>query len=1164
MNPSIPKRYEVRSLLGEGGSGRVYRVYDSIRDRELALKLVTAGESAFLRREFDTLRQIRHENLIQVFDWGALPSGEAYYTMELIEGGDWSRRMGKPQSPDEVRHILTGLLRGLAHLHCHGEIHGDLKPGNILLGAGGVVKITDAGMGGSEGLAEGLSGTPGYAAPEVWEGSPADARSDIYSVGVMAYEALSGKHPFAGRTVRDVVSGQLEGWVPSLGVHGIRVPIDLERVVMRALERKPGMRQGSTDELMEGMGIQDRVGEILGGKLVGRNRELQEIEMMIHSDQPGMATLLHIHGEPGVGKSALLDEACARLITRGGRALQIDLGRGKPLEELIREYLAPQEEWGGEGRQDWAEDLQSMLWKAGQRSPVLLCQVGDDGAVVRQLLKSLARYVWALSLDNRSASHVVIVLQSTTTCRPSEQFEREVSIPPLEAADCGFLLEKTLGQSSVQRELIDRLHALSGGNPGVLRSALASLIDGQLLQRRDGRWMFRETTQIHSLRLDAGINPWVISWRHLTPGERNILLTLSLFRAPLPLAKVMRLCSGESVKTTLSSLQAKGFVRNTREGWSCASESVMHAIHELASPESQAQTAAVVLNSLTDSSEAEEKADLELRYRPSVDALNRGFRAAELALDRGDQYLGIARLRICLEICERAGLESRSRDICLGLAVLLRQLGDEDGALSYLQDHECWSNGLASASQGAGRNHTLGLISMAKGDLESSRQQLTKGVEMAAKTGDQSLLLRCHADLAELDWRHGDEQTRLGVIDRVRSVLTLDSRDGSLRNERAALMYELGAAMIVAGQSRDSTGMLCQALETADSDYWKMRISNALASANHYLGDLDEELKWLDRAWTFAERSRSDSFKARILSNRGGMLYHNGHFSEAADQNRLSASWARRVGNRFEYIAGCLGVGICNIHLANYEIALATAAEVMTAAKEFQDPNYVARALEIAGLANYFLGLEEPSRRCVRDALASLRNRGHMEVKPRLDWLLARILRGEGKLQESMRLLVGAETKLLETKDPEDLWGVQIEINLVRAQTGDPETAIRSIVDILRESEEKRFFVVAVPAALAIGDILDEHGSPGRNLRDVLAVGLERAERAGMRELAWRLSYRMGSLAWKAGEKREGQIRSAHAIRILREIAGALTEDHRKNYLAATHVASALHVMGAS
>src|SRR5438093_5840577 len=230
-NPSVPKRYEVRSLLGEGGSSRVYRVQDSIRDRELALKLVTSSESAFLRREFDTLRQIRHENLIQVFDWGTLPSGDAYYTMELIDGGDWGSRMGVAQPAEEVRRILAGVLRAIAHLHSHREIHGDLKPGNILLGRGGVVKVVDVGMGGTVGEGVGSSGTPGYVAPEVWQGSDADEKSDLYSVGVLAYEALVGKHPFAGRTVREVVSGQLEGWVTSPGVHGIHVLADLERAV---------------------------------------------------------------------------------------------------------------------------------------------------------------------------------------------------------------------------------------------------------------------------------------------------------------------------------------------------------------------------------------------------------------------------------------------------------------------------------------------------------------------------------------------------------------------------------------------------------------------------------------------------------------------------------------------------------------------------------------------------------------------------------------------------------------------------------------------------------------------------------------------------------------------------------------------------------------------
>src|SRR5216117_50501 len=175
--PTLPVRYTIRTLLGTGGSGRVYHAHDSIRDLDVALKLVSPAESAWLRREFDTLRQILHENLIRVFDWGTLGSGEAYYTMELVNGEDWGEGMRAPQSTDEVRRVLTGLLRGLAHLHCHSEVHGDLKPGNVLLGQGDLIKVADVGMRGASGDLPRQSGTPGYAAPEVWEDREADARS---------------------------------------------------------------------------------------------------------------------------------------------------------------------------------------------------------------------------------------------------------------------------------------------------------------------------------------------------------------------------------------------------------------------------------------------------------------------------------------------------------------------------------------------------------------------------------------------------------------------------------------------------------------------------------------------------------------------------------------------------------------------------------------------------------------------------------------------------------------------------------------------------------------------------------------------------------------------------------------------------------------------------
>ncbi|HXL15634.1 MAG TPA: serine/threonine-protein kinase, partial [Methylomirabilota bacterium] len=498
-NPSIPKRYAVRCLLGEGGSSRVYRVQDSIRDRELALKLVTAAESAFLRREFDTLRQIRHENLIQVFDWGALPSGEAYYTMELIEGGDWSGRMGKAQPADDVRHILTGLLRGLAHLHCHGEIHGDLKPANILLGAGGVVKITDVGMGGSGRSASGLSGTPGYAAPEVWEGSRADVRSDLYSVGVMTYEALTGKHPFAGRTVREVISGQLEGWVPSPGVHGRQVPADLERVVMRAVERKPGLRQGSADEFMEGFGVEDRIGEILGGKLVGREKEIAEIEKLLYSEEPGTPTLLYVTGEPGIGKTALLNEIAHRLLNAAARVVDLDFS--------IR--VSPEEQLSTSLELSATSDLPKLLLDLGNDSPLLIharLRNLDDPAS-ESFCRSLARYVWALSMEVGRASHILFALRGSKTEHP-DRFEQVIRVSPLSGTHFGGALRYFLGAEDLKSELVAKLMSLTGGNPGMLRSALVSLIDRRLLDRRDGIWRFREATQIQSLSIEPESNPW--------------------------------------------------------------------------------------------------------------------------------------------------------------------------------------------------------------------------------------------------------------------------------------------------------------------------------------------------------------------------------------------------------------------------------------------------------------------------------------------------------------------------------------------------------------------------------------------------------------------------------------------------------------------------------
>jgi tetratricopeptide (TPR) repeat protein len=1154
-SPTIPKRYEVRSLLGEGGSGRVYRVQDSIRDRGLALKLVTPAESAFLRREFDTLRQIRHENLIQVFDWGVLPSGEAYYTMELIEGGG-ATRMGEPQPAEDVRHVLTGLLRGLAHLHCHGEIHGDLKPGNILLGAGGVVKITDAGMGGSGERADGLSGTPGYAAPEVWEGAPADVRSDLYSVGVMAYEALTGRHPFAGRTVREVISGQLEGWVPSPGAHGVRVPADLERVVMRALERQPGLRQGSADEFMEGFGVEDRIGEILGGKLVGREKEIAEIERLLHAEEAGTPTLVDITGEPGIGKTALMEEVAARILGAGGRALEIDLSSAKPIAAQILEFLGvPSQATSSAGP---PPELHAQLWEFAKEFPVLLYTGGAPDRATNNAFRGLARYVWALSLEQGRGSHILIALRNGEG--PEEPFVRTIHVDPMSEAGCEQVISATLGAANLQSELISKLHALSGGNPGVLRSTLASLIERDLLRRRDGVWAFREAAQIYSLGLESGVNPWVIAWGHLGPEEQRLMSTVSLFRRPIPTPQLEKYTSSQDAGATLSTLLAKGWLRQVRGGWAPSSDGVRQAVQGRGTRESQAQIAASVLKAMP-AGDSEERTDLELRYRPSPDVLERGLISAEQAVDRGDQRSAVEKLRLCLGIAHEANQADRTRSISLRIASLLHNLGDEDGAESYLKREEYWGKGNISPADATLRSHLFGQIAMTKGDLDSARTHLLQCIEMAGKAKNTSLFMRCHADLAEMDWRHGDAASRARAIGRVRQVLSQHPEDPSFRDERAALMYQLGAAIVFGGASREAVEILQAGYELAESDYWKMRLANAMSSAFHYLGDVAGELEWLDKAWRYAESSRSDSFRARILSNRGAWFVHQGQFAEAADQNRLSATWARRFGGAFEYAAGRAGSAMCAIYLAKYEDALADAREVRSAAQTLNDYTYVAKAFEIEGLANYFLGRGESAERGVREALSLLDGHGYTVVKPRLEWLLAKVLIRRGEVEESNKLLREAETQLLETRDPEDLWGVQIEMHLRHARNGNARSSLVEIETLFRAAEQRGLLVIAVPAALAISEILHEQGLDHTESWGLLTVGLERAEGSGMRELAWQLSYRMGVLAARAGQAKESHSRFTLASRVLRQIAGELGAENRRSYLRADHVSSAIKDM---
>lgn len=263
---ALPERlgpYEILEELGRGGMGRVYAARQVGLGRIVALKVMGDAsrnadfELRFLR-EAQTAARLRHPNLVAVHDFGRA-DGQLYFSMDYIEDGDLARRLrGRPFAPWEAASLLRKVTLALAHAHTEGVLHRDLKPSNILLD-GDEPKLADFGLatqleaGGDLTAVTGVLGTPHYLAPEALrQGSAAlSVASDIYALGVVLFELLTGRTPFAGAAPAALAALVENSEPPSPRLLAPAVPRDLETIVLKCLERDPARRYGSAVALAE-------------------------------------------------------------------------------------------------------------------------------------------------------------------------------------------------------------------------------------------------------------------------------------------------------------------------------------------------------------------------------------------------------------------------------------------------------------------------------------------------------------------------------------------------------------------------------------------------------------------------------------------------------------------------------------------------------------------------------------------------------------------------------------------------------------------------------------------------------------------------------------------------------------------------------------------------
>lgn len=257
-------RYTLLAELGRGGMGVVYRVFDPELRRELALKTLLLGKDPnpqvverFLR-EAHTASTLRHPGIVPIHDIG-VADGVPYYVMDLVHGKPFDQVMREGRLPvlaDRVR-IIRDVARAVAHAHERRVIHRDLKPGNVLIDGTGGVHVMDMGLakriddcGQLTGTSEVL-GTPKYLAPEQLDGvrDHSGPQSDVYALGVMLYEALTGRSPFQGAGLTELLTQILRARpVPPRQVDPA-IPADLERICLKALDKDPTKRHADAGAL---------------------------------------------------------------------------------------------------------------------------------------------------------------------------------------------------------------------------------------------------------------------------------------------------------------------------------------------------------------------------------------------------------------------------------------------------------------------------------------------------------------------------------------------------------------------------------------------------------------------------------------------------------------------------------------------------------------------------------------------------------------------------------------------------------------------------------------------------------------------------------------------------------------------------------------------------
>ena len=565
----VEGRYRILHRLGSGAVGEVYRVLDLSEKRELALKLASPSlsreEKFAFQKEFHTLSNLSHPNIVQVYDYGVTSEGRQYFTMELVDGENFDSGF-----KDDVGLIVSAtceVLRALHFLHSKGLVHCDLKPQNILVRKNSEspgTKLLDFGLAGAADIlsSDGVSGTFAYMAPEMARWGKTDRRADIYSLGVVVYEALTGKTAFKGEDPITIIRSHMETKLEPVSKTREGIPMELERVISKMVEKEPRRRYQSAAEAIRDLSklLPDSSCEtapispgkqLLTSGLVGRDGHISRLMSMLEKARKQHPSCCLIVGERGSGKSRLVQELKSQAQLKGaltftGRCSKASTAPLLPIKSIadqatMRGYQLDTEIEEAQLTTGLDEKIDSSMILARifdsialisrkENRPIVL--VIEDINFADEMTLKVVPFI-ARSLKDESVLLIVTSEPEHPENLSEHSLSREapcvnIELSPLSEAETAEMVEQMLGTDHPLPQLTEWVYDHAGGNPLLIEESLSAAVSGKAATNGDGQWLV-DIDRLEKIKASQSVTGIVDSWlARLDEKELGLLRKASI------------------------------------------------------------------------------------------------------------------------------------------------------------------------------------------------------------------------------------------------------------------------------------------------------------------------------------------------------------------------------------------------------------------------------------------------------------------------------------------------------------------------------------------------------------------------------------------------------------------------------------------------------------